>query len=170
MPWNYRPWGCGSGSKGSCNNGWIQFEICEDGLNDKNYFEQVYREACEITAYLCKTYNIDPHGTVTMNGVKVPTILDHKESCKLGLGSNHGDVQHWFSKYGKTLVDIRKDVATLMDMHEEKEEVVEVVTELYRVRTSWEDAKSQYGPAYSVLDEAIKACVKAGDGYEVYNK
>lgn len=27
MPWNYRPWGCGSGSKGSCNNGWIQFEI-----------------------------------------------------------------------------------------------------------------------------------------------
>ena len=34
MPWNYRPWGCGSGPKGSCNNGWIQFEICEDGLND----------------------------------------------------------------------------------------------------------------------------------------
>ena len=27
MPWNYKPWGCGSGSKGSCNNGWIQFEI-----------------------------------------------------------------------------------------------------------------------------------------------
>ena len=27
MPWDYRPWGCGSGSKGSCNNGWIQFEI-----------------------------------------------------------------------------------------------------------------------------------------------
>ena len=23
MPWNYKPWGCGSGSKGSCNNGWI---------------------------------------------------------------------------------------------------------------------------------------------------
>ena len=31
MPWNYRPWGCGSGNKGSCNTGWIQFEICEDG-------------------------------------------------------------------------------------------------------------------------------------------
>ena len=27
MPWDYRPWGCGSGSKGSCNSGWIQFEI-----------------------------------------------------------------------------------------------------------------------------------------------
>ena len=38
MPWNYRPWGCGSGAKGSCNNGFIQFEICEDNLNDINYF------------------------------------------------------------------------------------------------------------------------------------
>ena len=38
MPWNYRPWGCGSGNKGSCNNGWIQFEICEDSLRDKTYF------------------------------------------------------------------------------------------------------------------------------------
>jgi hypothetical protein len=27
MPWDYAPWGCGSGSKGSCNNNWIQFEI-----------------------------------------------------------------------------------------------------------------------------------------------
>jgi hypothetical protein len=32
MPWDFRPWGCGSGIKGSCNNGWIQFEICEDNL------------------------------------------------------------------------------------------------------------------------------------------
>lgn len=29
MPWNYKPWGCGGGSKGSCNNGWIQFEISQ---------------------------------------------------------------------------------------------------------------------------------------------
>ena len=27
MPWNYRPWGCYKGNLGSCNNGWIQFEI-----------------------------------------------------------------------------------------------------------------------------------------------
>jgi hypothetical protein len=53
MPWDFKPWGCGSGSKGSCNNGWMQFEICEDGLNDKNYFNAVYQEACELTAYYC---------------------------------------------------------------------------------------------------------------------
>ena len=45
MPWNYRPWGCGSGKNGSCNNGWIQFEICEDALNDRDYFNKVYK--CE---------------------------------------------------------------------------------------------------------------------------
>ena len=114
MPWNYRPWGCGSGSKGSCNNGWIQFEICEDGLTDPIYFEQVYKEACEITAYLCKMYNIDPFGTINTNGVNIPTILCHADSYKLGFGSNHGDVLHWFSKHGKTMADVRNDVYELM--------------------------------------------------------
>lgn len=114
MPWDYRPWGCGSGSKGSCNSGWIQFEICEDALTDKNYFEAVYKEACELTAYLCKKYNLNPKGTQTINGVTVPVILDHTTSCSLGLGSNHGDVLHWFKKYNKTLDDVRNDVAELM--------------------------------------------------------
>lgn len=27
MPWNYRPWGCGKGKYGSCNNTHLQFEI-----------------------------------------------------------------------------------------------------------------------------------------------
>lgn len=114
MPWDYRPWGCGAGSKGSCNSGFIQFEICEDNLKDKNYFEKTYKEACELTAYLCDMYNLDPHGTQTLNGVKVPVILCHKDSYKLGLGSNHGDVYHWFNKYGKDMDDVRNDVAALM--------------------------------------------------------
>jgi hypothetical protein len=37
-------------------------------------------------------YNLNPKGTVRMNGVNVPVILDHATSCKLGFGSNHGDV------------------------------------------------------------------------------
>lgn len=114
MPWDYRPWGCGSGSKGSCNSGWIQFEICEDGLTDPVYFKKVYDEACEITAYLCKMFGIDPNGTVVANGVKVPTILCHADSHKLGLGSNHGDVNHWFPKHGKSMATARADVAALL--------------------------------------------------------
>ena len=114
MPWDYRPWGCGGGSKGSCNNGFVQFEICEDNLNNKDYFNKIYKEACELTAYICTIYNLDPYGTVNMNGVKAPVILCHKDSANLGLGSNHGDIYHWFSKYGKDMDDVRNDVATLM--------------------------------------------------------
>lgn len=115
MPWNYRPWGCGSGSKGSCNDTHLQFEICEDALTDKAYFDKVYKEACELTAYICKMYNLDPYGTVSYNGVKVPVILCHQDSYKLGLGSNHGDVLHWFKKHGKTMDDVRRDVSNLLN-------------------------------------------------------
>lgn len=122
MPWNYRPWGCGSGSKGSCNGSssvnnspfWIQFEICDDGYGDASYFAKAYKEACELTAYLCKLYDINPNGTVNYNGVAVPTILCHQDSYKLGLGSNHGDVYLWFNKYGKTMANVRSDVAALL--------------------------------------------------------
>ena len=174
MPWNYRPWGCGSGSKGSCNSGWIQFEICEDGLTDKAYFDKVYKEACEITAYLCKMYNIDPKGTVTVNGVKVPTILCHQDSYKLGMGSNHGDVLHWFPKHGKSMETARNDVAALMNASSTTTTpstpapTTPATSEMYRVSKDWDDAKSQVG-AYTNLDNAKKACDKAGAGYEVYN-
>lgn len=71
-PWEKKAWGCGSGTKGSCNNGWIQFEICEDNLNDKTYFDKVYKEACELTAYLCTLYKLDPMGTVNLMVLKFP--------------------------------------------------------------------------------------------------
>ena len=114
MPFDYRPWGCGSGSKGSCNNTHIQFEICEDALNDKAYFDACYKEACEMTAYLCKMYGIDPKGKTVCNGVTVPTIIDHTGSHSLGLGFNHGDIQHWSRKYGKTMENVRNDVAAIL--------------------------------------------------------
>ena len=115
MPWNYKPWGCGSGSKGSLNNTHMQFEICEDDLNSKEYFEAVYKEACEITAYYCKMYGLDPLGTFVYNGVTVPVITSHDESYDLKLGSNHGDPTAWLKKYGKTMKDVRNDVAAIMN-------------------------------------------------------
>ena len=170
MPWDFKPWGCGSGPKGSCNNGWIQFEICEDNLADKDYFNKVYEEACEITAYLCEMYNIDPNGSVTVNGIKIPTILCHADAHNLGFGSNHADVNHWFSKYGKSMQTAREDVAKLLNkITVEVKPKEELVKELYRVRKTWDDAKSQIG-AYSSLDNAKKVCDEAGNGYEVYNE
>lgn len=114
MPWTFRPWGCGSGSRGSLNTGWIQFEICEANLKDSAYFAEVYKEACELTAYLCKLYDIDPKGTVTVGGVKVPTILCHRDSYDYKLGSCHSDVRHWFPMYNKSMEDVRNDVAALI--------------------------------------------------------
>ena len=115
LPWTYRPWGCGSGENGSCNNGWIQFEICEDDLTSKEYFDTVYKEACELTAYLCKTFNIDPHDYVEVNGKKIPTILCHKDAHALGMGNNHGDVMHWFPKYGKNMETVKNDVQAILN-------------------------------------------------------
>ena len=172
MPWDYRPWGCGSGSKGSCNSGWIQFEICEDNLASKAYFDEVYKEACEITAYLCQMYGLDPKGTVSHAGTTVPVILCHADSHALGLGSNHGDVLHWFRKYNKTMDDVRNDVAALMGSTSQitppEEEEPAVVTQLYRVRKTWADAKSQIG-AYTKLSNAKAACDKAGAEYSVFD-
>lgn len=160
MPWDFRPWGCGKGLKGSCNDGWIQFEICEDNLKNKDYFNKVYQEACELTAYLCKLYGIDPKGTIIHNGIKVPTILCHQDSFKLGLGSNHKDIYHWFSKYNKDMDSVRTDVAKLIKASE--------VKKLYRVRKSKNDAKSQVG-AFTSLSNAKTACNKAGSGYKVFD-
>lgn len=125
MPWNYRPWGCGSGKKGSCNDGWIQFEICEADLQDKEYFDKVYKEGCEITAYLCKKFDIDPMGTVLHNGIAVPTILCHKDSYDLKLGSGHADVVHWFPRYGKSMSSVREDVLELLNQEKEDEEMTQ---------------------------------------------
>jgi hypothetical protein len=131
MPWDYRPWGCGSGKKGSCNSGWIQFEICEDDLNNVDYFNKTYEEAVQLTAYLCKMYNLDPKGTVDFNGVKVPVILCHADAYKLGLGSNHADVLHWFKKYGKTMDDVRNDVSKLLTQINPTEEEEEMTQEQF---------------------------------------
>lgn len=147
LPWDFRPWGCGKGAKGSCNNGFMQFEICEDNLANKDYFDKVYKEGCEVTAYYCKMYNIDPKGTTFINGVKVPTVLCHADSYKLGLGSNHGDIYHWFSKYNKTMDDVRNDVAKLLedDAVQSAPAVVayEVVAEKIPIYSSAGDAKAK---------------------------
>lgn len=119
MPWDYAPWGCGAGSKGSCNKytkdgkkyGWIQFEICEDNLKDKNYAQKVYDEAVALTAYLCKEYKIKPDGYVTVKGVKIPTITCHNDAYKLGFATGHSDINHWFPTIlNKDMAAVRRDV------------------------------------------------------------
>ena len=104
LPWNRRGWHAGDGSSGrSANDTHISFEICEDGLDDPDYFARAYREAVELTAMLCKQYGLDP----LADGV----VICHQEGYRRGIASNHGDVLHWFPRFGKSMDDFRAEVA-----------------------------------------------------------
>jgi len=99
-PWTKRPWGCGSGKKGqSLNDTHIQWEICQDAKKDKDYFGDVYEESIQLSAYLCKMFNIDPHGTIAYKGITVPTICCHWDAYSLGCGSGHDDIYDWSVMY-----------------------------------------------------------------------
>lgn len=103
LPWTMRGWHAGQGRRGSANNTHISFEICEDGLTNEGYFSAAYREAVELTAYLCRELGLEP----LEDGV----VICHSEGYERGVASNHTDVMHWFPKFGKTMDDFRADVA-----------------------------------------------------------
>jgi len=170
--WDKEAWGCGPGKIGSCNNGWIQFEICEDKLDDPVYFEKIYREGVELTAYLCKLYNLDPQGTVTYCGVQVPVILCHQDNNRLGLGSAHADVLHWLPKYGKSMQTVRDDVSALLagaNNNKEEDDDMDVARfkELYNeMRSELQDNDSgKWSEEARVW--ATSTGLIAGDGTEV---
>lgn len=104
LPWDYKPWGCGSGSKGSYNNSHIQFEMQEDDLTDAAYFAQVYDMAVGLCAYLCKEYGIHPG-----------EIVSHREAHDAGYASNHGDPHAWLNRHGKDMDTFRADVAKKLE-------------------------------------------------------
>lgn len=99
LPWTCKGWNNG----GTSNNTHIAIEICEDGLKDAAYFASVYKEAAELTAFLCRTY-----------GIPVAAVIDHAEGAKKGIASQHADVGHWFPNFGKSMDTFRKDVAALL--------------------------------------------------------
>lgn len=107
LPYTYACWGVGQGAKGSYNyspNGHIQFEICEDALNDEAYFnDAVWEAAVQFCAYLCTIHNLP-----------VDSIVSHKEAHALGYGSNHGDPENWLTKFNKTMDDFRQKVRELL--------------------------------------------------------
>lgn len=92
---------------GSSNNTHIGFEMCEPtDYTDSAYFNKVYKNAVEYTAYLLKK-----HGITTVND---NTVLCHCEGYKKGIATNHGDVMHWFKYHNKTMDDFRNDVRKVL--------------------------------------------------------
>ena len=108
------------GKKG--NSKTIGFEICEPesiAYADKAHtridttkynpkdpanisdFNKRYKNAVEMAVYFCQE-----------TGLTADKILSHREACAKGIASNHADVEHWFSLFGKTMDDFRADVKT----------------------------------------------------------
>lgn len=103
LPWDHRCWGVGSGKKGSYNASHIQFEICEDGLENEAYYKEAFDLAIRLSAFLCNEY-----------GIKPENIVGHYEAYAAGYGSNHGDPRSWQKKFGGSMNQFRADVAALI--------------------------------------------------------
>jgi hypothetical protein len=103
LPYTVASWGCGSGKKGSYNRdptGHIQFEICEDGRTDANYYHDVFALVEDYCVYLCKMF-----------GFTEKNITSHYEAHSLGYASNHGDPRHWMILFGDSMDKFRARVA-----------------------------------------------------------
>lgn len=101
LPLKICAWGAGKGSKGSYNYSpaYLQFEILEDDLKDRKYFNAVMKEAQELCAKWCKEYNIP-----------VKDVISHKEAHSRGYASNHADCDHWLKKFNKNMSWFRSQV------------------------------------------------------------
>lgn len=121
--YNMKPWGCG----GALNSTHVQFEIAEpESLYDEDYTMKAYKEACELTAYICDLYNIDPWGYHNIAGYNIPNITCHYQASQYGsyFATCHADVLHWFPMYGIDMNTIRNDVQAILDGKNQEEEEV----------------------------------------------
>lgn len=124
LPWTMRGWHCGAAG----NNTHISFEICEDGLDDRAYFDRVYREAVELTAHLCARYGLDP--------LADEVVICHSEGYRRGIASAHADVEHWFPRFGRTMDDFRADVAGELEEDDMTQEAFDAMLETYLTQRS----------------------------------
>ncbi|MGN0688534.1 MAG: N-acetylmuramoyl-L-alanine amidase [Oscillospiraceae bacterium] len=91
LPYDICCWNAGRGSKGSYNYdpAYLQFEICEDALDDPEYFKEAFTLAAKLCARWCDNY-----------GIPIENVVSHKEAHALGYACNHGDPENWLSKFG----------------------------------------------------------------------
>lgn len=107
LPYDICCWGCGSGTKGSYNfsPAYIQFEMCEDGLNDEDYFNRAFDAAAQYVVEIMKEF---PQ-------IKLENVISHKEANARGYASAHGDPENWLSKFGRDMDWFRDKVKKLLE-------------------------------------------------------
>lgn len=129
LPYDICCWNAGQGKKGSYNYNpaYLQFEICEDGLDDPDYFEQAFDLAAKLCYEWCKAYNIP-----------ISKIVSHKEAHAQGYACNHGDPENWLGKFGKDMNWFRKKVEALLES-EEPDKLYRVQIGAFRSRKNAEN-------------------------------
>lgn len=116
LPWTMRGWHAG----GKANDSYIGVEMTEpatikyignkwqdlDPAATKKHVLATYNQAVILFADLCKQFKLDP----------ILNVISHSEGYKKGIASNHGDVEHIWSKLGLTMDKFRQDIKAAM-MH-----------------------------------------------------
>lgn len=156
LPFNICCWGVGSGSKGSYNYdpAYIQFEICEDNLTNKDYFTKAFDLAAEFCAYLIKEYNL-----------KLDNVVSHHEAHLRGYGGNHGDCDHWLKKFGKTMDWFRNEVKAKLGETKPEEKKEEFNSYLVKVTANTLNVRAGAGTKYKVV-----TTVKKGEVYTIVDQ
>lgn len=169
LPWNIKGWHAG----GAANATHIGVEMtepdcikythgatftCSDKAAAIAHAEKTYKTAVELFAFLCKEYGLNP----------LTDIIGHAEGYKKGVASNHADPEHMWKQLGMpySMDTFRADVKKLLS--ESPQTSTSSTTGMtYRVRKSWEDAKSQLG-AFKKLEYA-KNLADKNKGYYVFD-
>lgn len=149
LPWNYRAWHCG----GDGNNTHIGFEICEDDLKDAKYFNAVYEEAAQLSAYLCEMFNLP-----------ASKVICHSEGYKKGIASNHGDVMHWFPKHGKSMDTFRGRVQQIMNEHKQAQQKAEEAKKEEQKKEENKTTTTTSSTSYKVKVNVDKLNYRKGPG------
>lgn len=137
MPLNARPWGCGSGKKGSWNNTKVQWEVCEpaghtysggtmigyDVAKNQVYFDRMWKMLVAWNVYVVEKF-----------GYPISGISDHIESYYAGYGSGHADMGHWLPKHGKSMDALRAEVEAIINNADMEDDDMDVArfSELFR--------------------------------------
>lgn len=164
VPDDYVAWSVGGSKYASCtstgggkhhnrctNDNSISIEICDDVPNGVIYpSAKTIENTLELTKSLMKKYGIDADHVIRhfdVTGKLCPAYW-----C--GTSANN---EKWLTEFhNKLTVTVKEETSN------------QGTKELYRVRKSWDDPKSQKG-AYTNLDGA-KECADDYPGYSVYNR
>lgn len=163
---DYVNWTCADGTSNpnSGNNTSVAIECIMKGNDEKS--KKSEDNCARLAAYLLKKYGLDVD-----NGLRTHTYWLNVKDGKTGsidkLNTEHNSYKncpyyilpHWNEFKEKVRAYYNALCGETKETPKE-----EVKTEIYRVRKSWEDEKSQTG-AYRSLENAKKACK---EGYSVF--